>query len=95
MSSAAENDNNTDIYNSLVYAAFCLITYVWVVMYVPETRGVALGRPMDQLFEDTSKTSELNEPEVEEVEEVDERTALLHRERERQRRRSSFAGFNA
>jgi hypothetical protein len=49
---------------------------------------------MDQLFDTDSKALESNEPEVEEVEEVDERTALLFRERERQRRRSSFVGYN-
>jgi len=49
---------------------------------------------MDELFMDSSKASIAYEAEVEEVEEVDERTALLSRAHERERRRSSFAGFN-
>jgi len=80
--------------NSIVYAAFCIIAFIWVVAYVPETRGVPLGKAMDELFANSSKASNMEEPEVEEVEEVDERTALLRREHERERRRSSFAGFN-
>lgn len=50
---------------------------------------------MDELFiSSTDKISGLEEAEVEEVEDVDERTALLFRQRERERRRSSFAGLN-
>jgi len=36
----------------LVYAAFCCASLVWTVTCVPETRGVALGPPMDALFGD-------------------------------------------
>lgn len=78
---------------SLIYAAFCIITYVWVALYVPETRGVPLGKAMDELFK-SSKASDTDTAEIEEVEDIDENTALLYREREIERRRSSFAGFN-
>lgn len=72
-----------------------MITYIWVSACVPETRGVALGKPMDELFVTSSdKISGLEDAEVEQIEDVDERTALLFRERERARRRSSFAGLN-
>jgi len=67
----------------LVYAAFCLISFVWVTLYVPETRGVPLGRAMNSLFEDDSKDDVF----VEEVEDVNETTALLRNQR---RRRSSI-----
>jgi hypothetical protein len=70
----------------VVYAAFCAISFVWVSAYVPETRGVPLGRPMDALFDDDLK----DEMTAEEVEEVTETTALLRRQRQ-QRRRSSIA----
>lgn len=80
---------------SIVYATACLITYVWVVAYVPETRGVPLGKPMDELFvSPTDKISGLEDGEVEEIEDIDEHTALLSRQRERERRRSSFAGLH-
>ena len=49
---------------------------------------------MDELFTDSPKALDAYEAEVEEIEEVDESTALLSRARERERRRSSFAGFN-
>jgi hypothetical protein len=50
---------------------------------------------MDELFvSSTDKISGLEESEVEEIEDIDERTTLLFRERERARRRSSFAGLN-
>ncbi|KAK4993372.1 hypothetical protein LTR66_006029 [Elasticomyces elasticus] len=35
----------------LVYAVFCAISFVWVTFFVPETKGVALGKDMDDLFE--------------------------------------------
>ena len=63
-----------------VYAAFCAVSYVWVVVCVPETRGVGLGGEMDGLFE--GGKGEIV------VEVVGERTALLRRERDRRRRSS-------
>lgn len=41
----------------LVYAGFCGASLVWVSWCVPETKGVSLGRPMDDLF-DTVKIGE-------------------------------------
>jgi len=66
----------------LIYAVFCGITLLWVILYVPETRGVAVGVDMDAVFGDT----------VEEiaVEEAAETTPLLLQVEQR-RRRSSFA----
>lgn len=50
---------------------------------------------MDELFiTSNDKISGLEEGEVEEIEDIDEQTALLFRQRERERRRSSFAGLN-
>lgn len=54
----------------LVYAIFCILTYVWVEFGVPETRGVALGKEMDEVFGGF-------EGEPEEDLEVSESTALL------------------
>ena len=70
----------------LIYAIFCAISYVWVSMAVPETRGVPLGKPMDALFDDGSQ-EEAATGYVGDVEEVNESTALL----KHQRRRSSVA----
>jgi hypothetical protein len=65
----------------LIYAFFCAISFTWVSACVPETRGVVLGRPMDELFDENLKGAVA----IEEVEEVTETTALLRH----QRRRSS------
>lgn len=35
---------------SLIYGGFCVLTLFWVTLYVPETRGIPLGRPMDEVF---------------------------------------------
>ncbi|KAK4987210.1 hypothetical protein LTR50_004811 [Elasticomyces elasticus] len=35
----------------LVSAVFCAISFVWVTFFVPETKGVALDKDMDDLFE--------------------------------------------
>ena len=34
----------------LVYAGFCIISLLWVGLFVPETRGSSVGKPMDELF---------------------------------------------
>lgn len=50
---------------------------------------------MDDLFvSSTDKITGLEDGEVEEIEDIDEHTALLFRQRERERRRSSFAGLH-
>lgn len=64
----------------LIYGGFCVVTLAWVAACVPETKGVAMGRAMDELFGAEVK----NEDEEEAVEEfmgVDERTGLLGRDR--------------
>lgn len=69
----------------LVFGAFCFISLVWIAMFVPETRGLGIGRPMDELF--GGETVVYDEEAVEEVTEV---TALLVHDR---RRRSSLAAY--
>ena len=77
----------------LVYAGFCMLSWVWVVWVVPETRGVGLGGGIDKLFEEEGegKGRDGVVGVVEEVEEVGERTALLRRERDRRRSSVSIA----
>lgn len=62
-----------------------MITYIWVYLGVPETRGVALGKEMDAVFgiDGTQDEEQIEEDEMEES----ERTALL-RGQERARRGS-------
>lgn len=70
----------------LIYAGFCILSFVWVSVFVPETRGVGVGKPMDELFgaEDPSEDEEA-------ILEVSETTALLVHDR---RRRSSLAAYS-
>ena len=66
----------------LIYAIFCILSFVWVQFCVPETRGVQVGGPMDRLFgkPESNKVGDL-EGSVEEVEEeVGETTSLLRSE---------------
>lgn len=35
---------------SIFFGLCCLTCLVWIIFFVPETNGVALGRPMDELF---------------------------------------------
>jgi hypothetical protein len=65
---------------SLIYAIFCILTYIWVSFYVPETRGVALGWAMDEVFGGTLE---------ERFEEDLETTSLLQNEH----RRSSIVSY--
>jgi hypothetical protein len=71
----------------LVYGVFCAASFVWVSWCVPETKGVALGRAMDELFE-----SPTGDDSFEEVEDISEVTALLARRNSQAQRRDSF-GF--
>ena len=66
--------------SSIIYAVFCLVSYVWVSLCVPETRGVALGWAMDQVFGGS--------PEDAPVEDL-ETTSLLQNEH----RRSSVVSY--
>lgn len=83
----------------LLYGICCVISYIWVEFCVPETRGVPMGKAMDELFEnDKDMTRKLGDDQggvIEEVENVNEHTALLERvetrERERNRRGSVVA----
>jgi hypothetical protein len=74
----------------VLYAVCCIISVIWCHFFVPETRGVALGRPMDELFGEKDATDE--EDALEEAEEVGEITPLL---REREHRRSSIVVYSS
>ena len=69
----------------LVYAGFCILSYIWVNVFIPETRGIMFGRPMDELFGVDPKDED-----EEDFLKVSEETALLVGER---RRRSSLAAY--
>jgi hypothetical protein len=64
----------------LIYAIFCILTYIWCLFCVPETRNVALGKEMDEVFGTFD----------DEPEEDLETTSLLRNEH---RRRASFAAY--
>jgi sugar porter (SP) family MFS transporter len=64
----------------LIYAIFCILTYIWCLFCVPETRNVALGKEMDEVFGTFD----------DEPEEDLETTSLLRNEH---RRRGSFAAY--
>ena len=70
----------------LIYAGFCILSFIWVSIFVPETRGVGVGKPMDELF-----GAEPPSEDEEAIMEVSETTALLVHDR---RRRSSLAAFS-
>jgi len=70
----------------LIYGAFCGASFVWVAWCVPETKGVALGQAMDDLF-DQSPMSES----VGDCEEINESTALLGQRRVQRTRRDSVS----
>ena len=69
----------------LLYAGCCTASLFWVLFYVPETKGVPLGRAMDDLFSQPGKG-----PQMECIEEVDETTALLRRRQRSVGRRDSI-----
>jgi len=71
----------------LIYAGFCTIALLWVMAYVPETKGVPLGQPMDELFGVAPKDEETQEEEV-----MAETTPLLRRTSAPAARRDSI-GF--
>jgi hypothetical protein len=65
---------------SVIYAVFCFVSYIWVSFCVPETRGVALGWAMDQVF-----GGSLEDAPIEDL----ETTSLLRNEH----RRSSVVSY--
>ena len=69
----------------LIFGMFCFISLLWIVFFAPETRGLGIGKPMDELF--GGETISYDEEAIEEVTEV---TALLVHDR---RRRSSLAAY--
>lgn len=70
----------------VIYGGFCILTLLWVILFVPETKGVGVGRPMDELF-----GAEIPAVDGEAVVEVSETTALLV---ENRRRRSSLTAYS-
>ena len=66
----------------LVYACFCAMAFIWVAVFVPETRAVGIGKPMDMIFG-------VHEDGEDDVNEVSETTALLAHDH----RRGSIAGY--
>jgi hypothetical protein len=79
----------------VVYGTCCTVSLIWCWLTVPETRGVALGREMDQLFEkqdgmESADASEEYEAAEEVMVEVNETSPLLFSD-QRRRRRSSVA----
>jgi sugar porter (SP) family MFS transporter len=81
----------------VIYALFCIASFVWVQFCVPETRGVPVGGPMDDLFgQPEGKRGDDLEGTAEEVEDVcDETTGLLRSEyrMRREHRRSSVIAY--
>lgn len=71
------------------YAVCCLVSFIWVVLYVPETQGVPLGTPMDELF----GTSPEDAVRSQSMDEVSETTALLRQSNSLRTRRDSI-GFS-
>ena len=69
----------------VVYGTCCAISLVWCALYVPETRGVAIGSEMDHVF---GQYKDGAGAVVEEIEDVSEETPLIA---SRRRRRSSVA----
>lgn len=69
----------------VVFGAFCVASLLWVTFFVPETRGLGVGKPMDDLF----GADEVADDE-EAIVEVSETTALLVHDR---RRRSSLMAY--
>ena len=69
----------------VIYGGCCLISFIWIVMVVPETRGLGVGKPMDELF-----GADMDATDEEAIVEVSETTALLVHDR---RRRSSLAAY--
>jgi hypothetical protein len=79
----------------VVYGICCTVSLSWCWAAVPETRGVALGREMDQLFEQQdgmgpADASEEYQEAEEAMVEVNETSPLLFSD-QRRRRRSSVA----
>lgn len=74
----------SDTSSSLIYGGFCILTLVWVIFCVPETRNVPLGRPMDEVFG-------IGHDETEGDDLPDESSALLQNERVR---KASFASLH-
>ena len=78
----------------ILYGGFGVLTLLFCYFFVPETRGVPLGRAMDAVFGDDLKIDD-DTAAVEEVEDVDEEAPLLTKsmltERDKRRRRSSLA----
>jgi sugar porter (SP) family MFS transporter len=69
----------------VIFGGFCFASLFWIMFFVPETRGLGVGKPMDEVFGATAIPDD-----EEAIEEVSETTALLVHDR---RRRSSLAAY--
>lgn len=78
------SETSADTCSSLIYGGFCILTLVWVVFCVPETRGVPLGRPMDEVFG-------IIHNDIDDDDMMDESSALLQNERIR---KASFTSIH-
>lgn len=65
-------------YTWIIFSSVNVFTLVWCILYIPETRGVPLGRPMDAVFESGSKLEHYDPAEVEDIIVVGEETPLLN-----------------
>ncbi|KAK4548936.1 hypothetical protein LTR36_008709 [Oleoguttula mirabilis] len=70
----------------VIYGGFCILSLLWVGIFVPETKGVGVGKPMDELFGAGPPAAD-----EEAILEVSETTALLVADR---RRRSSLTAYS-
>lgn len=69
----------------VIYGGFCVAALLWTAFFVPETRGLGVGKPMDELF-----GADVLASDEEAIIEVSETTALLVHDR---RRRSSLMAY--
>ena len=74
----------------LLYTISCAVSFLWVSWYVPETKGVPLGKAMDELFGSTT----ISGRNAETIEEANETTPLLESSNRRARSRRESIGLS-
>lgn len=70
----------------IIYALFCIITYIWVLFCVPETRNVPLGKEMDRVFAVAVAEDDIDPEE-------DLETTVLLKAKRGELRRGSFGAY--